>query len=132
MTLAFLTQLLISGLAVAALVGLAAWLGLPRDAGPLDDAKARRLLAEDYPDAPVQALWLSADGAGALARSGDEALILYRAGDGHVIRAAPWSSVAAGVVRNGRAVLKLDDVTAPRAAFRLADGASWPPVEFGG
>jgi len=130
MTLAFLTQLLISGLAVAALVGLAAWLGLPRDAGPLDEAKARRLLTEEFPDAPIDALWLAHDGGGALARSGDEALILYRAGDGHVIRSAPWSSVGAGVVRNGLAVLRLDDVTAPRAAFALSDGAPWPPAEL--
>jgi hypothetical protein len=130
MNTAFLTQLLISGAAIAALIGLSAWLGVPRDAGTLDEAKARRLLAEEFPEAPVHTLWLSADGGGALAKCGGEALIVYRAGDGHVIRSAPWSIVGAGVVNNGRAVLKLDDVTAPRAAFKLAEGASWPPTEL--
>jgi hypothetical protein len=132
MSPAFFIQLLISALAVAALVGLAAWLGVPREAPLLDDAHARRLLAEEFPDAAVGRLWVAADGASALGRAGDEALIVYRAGDGYVIRAAPWSSVASGVVRNGRAVLKLDDVAAPLARFALTDGATWPPRELAG
>ncbi len=127
MTAAFLIQLAVSALAVAALVGLAAWLGVPREAPVLDEAHARTLLAEEFPDADLGKLWIAADGLSALARSGDEALIVYRAGDGYVIRAAPWSAVQAGVVKGHRAILKLDDVAAPRAVFALAEGATWPP-----
>ena len=132
MTLAFLTQLLISGVAVAALVGLAAWLGVPRDAPKLDEDHARTLLAEEFPDALVGAMWVAPDGTSALARSGEDALIVYRAGDGYVIRSAPWSAVHAGTVRSGRAMLKLDDVAAPHARFTLDEGGAWPPQMFAG
>ena len=131
MTLAFLTQLLISGVAVAALVGLAAWLGVPRDAPKLDEDRARNLLAEEFPDASIGSVWAATDGASALAKFGEEALIVYRAGDGYVIRSAPWSAVRAGTVKDGRAVLKLDDVAAPRALFTLGENGSWPPQAFG-
>jgi hypothetical protein len=127
MSAAFLIQLLISAVAVAALVGLAAWLGVPRPAPALDEDHARALLAEEFPEADLGKLWIAADGMSALARSGEEGLIVYRAGDGYVIRSAPWSAVRDGVVKGDRAVLKLDDVAAPRAVFALPEGASWPP-----
>ncbi len=127
MSMAFLIQLLASALAVSALVGLAAWLGVPREAPLLDEAHARRLLAEEFPEADLQRLWVAPDGVSALARTGAAALIVYRAGDGYVIRSAPWSSVGAGAVKNGRATLTLDDVAAPRVRFTLPDGAAWPP-----
>ena len=121
-------QLLVSAVAVAALVGLTAWLGVPRAAPVLDEAHARTLLAEEFPDADLGRLWIASDGASALARAGEEALIVYRAGDGYVIRSAPWTSVEAGVVKDRRAILKLGDVAAPRAVFALPDGATWPPT----
>ena len=127
MNAAFFIQLLISAVAVAALVALAAWLGVPRDASTLDEARARALLAEDFPDADLGRLWIASDGAGALTRWGEEALIVYRAGDGYVVRAAPWASVEAGVVQGEQATFKLDDVAAPRAAFALGKNPSWPP-----
>jgi hypothetical protein len=130
MTLAFWIQLAISAIAVAALVGLVAWLGLPREAPPLDQSHARRLLADEFPDACPRMIWIAADGESALARSEDEALIVYRAGDGYVVRSAPWSRVLAAVVKNGRAMLKLDDAAAPSARFTLGDGAAWPPKDL--
>jgi hypothetical protein len=131
MSAGFLVQLLISGLAVAALVGLAAWLGVPRPAPLLDAACARVLLAEEYPDAMLDRLWIAPDGLSALARSRDEALIIYRSGDGYVIRSTPWTSVASSsAIRKGRAILQLNDVAAPRATFTLPDGAPWPPKDL--
>ena len=128
MSAAFLIQLLVSAVAVAALVGLTAWLGVPRAAPVLDKAHARALLADEFPDANLGRLWIAPDGAAALARVGEEALIVYRAGDGYVIRSAPWTSVESGVVSGGRAILKLGDVAAPRAIFALPDDSSWPPT----
>ena len=127
--MAFVLQFIGSLVALAAVVGLIAWLGSPREVGPLDAARARALLAEEFPNAQIGPIWIAADGLSAIARAGGEALIIYRAGDGHVIRAAPWSSVAAARLRNGRAVLRLDDVSAPRVGFATGD-APWPPQEL--
>jgi hypothetical protein len=95
MTAAFLVQLLVSALAIAGLVGLAAWLGIPRVAGAMDEDAARKALAEELPDRAIGTLWLSPDGRGAIAVEGDEALIVRRVGDGHVVQVAPLSSVRA-------------------------------------
>jgi hypothetical protein len=127
MTAAFLIQTLISLLALAGLVGLAAWLGSPRDKDPLTEERARALFAEDFPNTAIAAVWIASDGASALGRAGDEALIAYRVGDGFVLRSTPWSRLSHAVVANGRAVLKLDDVAAPKAVFNLGEGADWPP-----
>jgi hypothetical protein len=124
--MAFVVQFLGSLVAIAVLVGLVAGLGSPREAGPLDAARARALLAEAFPDAEIGPIWIAADGLGAIARAGDQGLILYRAGDGHVIRSAPWRAVAAATIRQGRAILRLDDVSAPQARFTVGDGP-WPP-----
>jgi hypothetical protein len=127
MTAAFLIQTLISLLALAGLVGLAAWLGLPRDKDPLKEERARALFAEDFPDTAVAAVWIAPDGASALGRAGDEALIAYRAGDGFVLRSIPWNRLSHATFANGRAMLKLDDVAAPKAIFDLGEGENWPP-----
>jgi len=127
MTAAFLIQTVISLLALAGLVGLAAWLGLPRDRDPLTVERARALFAEEFPDTAVAVVWIAPDGASALGRAGEEALIAYRAGDGFVLRSIPWSRLSRAVVVNGRAMLKLDDVAAPKATFNLGNGADWPP-----
>jgi hypothetical protein len=123
---ALLIQLLGSAAAVALLVGLAAWAGVPRPAPPLDPARARALLAEEFPDHPVQALWIAADQAGAVARSGDLALVLWRKGDGFVARAAPWAEALTGPVAHGRVRLRRVE-GAPRLAV---DDGAWPPPEL--
>ena len=127
---AFLIQTLISLLALAGLVGLAAWLGLPRDREPLTEMRVRTLFAEEFPDVRVSAVWIAADGKSALSRSDEEALIAYRVGDGFVLRSTSWSAISAAAIKDGRVSLKIDDVAAPRAAFALADGAPWPPQEL--
>ncbi len=124
---AYLVQLAASGAAVAALVALAAWLGIARPAGPLDEAAARALLAEEFPGRAVDALWVASDGAGALARSGALALVICRTGDGFAARQIPWEKALAASFREGRLSLNLGDVTAPRAIIALP---SWPPQDL--
>jgi hypothetical protein len=101
MTVAFLAQLLISALAVTGLVGLAAWLGVPRASGAMDEDSARRILMEELPDRTIGKLWLDPDGRGAIAVEGEAALIVRRLGDGHVVEVAPLSSLRASR-RSGR------------------------------
>jgi len=66
----FLFQLAGSTVAVGALVALAAWAKIARPAGPLDEVRARTLLAEEFPGRILDGLWVATDGAGALAKSG--------------------------------------------------------------
>jgi hypothetical protein len=123
---ALLIQLFGSAVAVALLVGFSAWARIARPTPPLDAEGARILLADEFPDDPVDALWIAADGAGLVARSGAMALVLWRKGDGYVARAAPWDEALAATVADGRVRLRLAD-GAPRLV--LGDGA-WPPPEL--
>lgn len=127
MNKAFLIQFAASGAAVAALVGLAAWARIARPAHPLDEVRARALLAEEFPGKPVEKLWVAVDGAGALARSGAAALVLVRVGDGYAARQIPWAQALAAAFKDGRISLDLSDVAAPRAVIALD---SWPPKDI--
>lgn len=127
MNQAFFIQLAVSGLAVAALVALAAWANIARPVPPLDEASARRLLAEEFPDRVLDGLWVAADGAGAVARSGAMALVVCRVGDGHVARQIPWAQALAASFKDGRVVIDLADVAAPRAVIALDP---WPPADL--
>jgi len=122
-----LIQLLGSGVAVSLLVALAAWARIPRATPPLDADGALALLAVEFPDDTVDALWIAADGAGLVARSGERALVAWRKGDGYVARDLPWSAALAAKAAHGFLILKTTD-GAPRLA--LKDGAAWPPPEF--
>jgi len=126
MNAAALIQLAISAAAVAALVGLAAWATRDRGAPPLDGATARRWLADEFPDLKIDGMWIDTDGKGALARSGEAALVLSRMGDGYVARKIAWSVAAQAPVKDGRLVLSLADFAAPRAVLALK---AWPPKD---
>jgi hypothetical protein len=123
---ALLIQLAGSAVAVALLVGLAAWARIARPTPPLDASIARALLAEEFPDDPVDAIWIAVDGAGLVARSGQTARVLWRKGDGYVARDAPWAHVLAARVEGGRLRLALADGS-PRLC--VSDDI-WPPAEF--
>ncbi|THD65196.1 hypothetical protein [Phenylobacterium sp.] len=127
MHLADLIQLAVSAAAVAAMVGLAAWATRGRGAPPLDEAQARRWLADEFPGARIEGLWIGADGLGALARSGETALVLSRIGDGYVARRIAWDAAASAQFRDGRLSLPLADFGAPRAELRLQ---AWPPGDL--
>ena len=124
---AFLVQVAASGAAVAALVGLAAWARIARPLDPLDEARARELLAEEFPGRRIEAVWVGIDGAGALAKSGAAALVLVRLGDGYAARQIPWAQAVATGFRSGQITLDLGDVAAPRAVIAFA---SWPPKDL--
>ncbi len=50
----------------------------------------------EFPEATaVDALWIAADGAGLVARSGDRALVAWRKGDGYVARDLAWTDALA-------------------------------------
>ena len=128
MTPAYLLQTLASLIAILLLAGLAWWARIARAAPDLDEDEARIRMAEEFPDHAIGPVWVSADHRSALSRSGDEALVLYRAGDGYVARSLPWAKLAQARAAKGVFALALGDITAPRARFALADGATWPPV----
>lgn len=123
---ALLIQLGGSVVAVALLVAVSAWLGAARPTTPLDAEAARALLADEFPDQKPTALWIAADGAGLIARDGDQALIIWLRGDGYVARDAAWSAVASLRPSNGRLSIRVGD---GRPVFAVADD-SWPPKEL--
>ncbi|WP_337188372.1 hypothetical protein [Phenylobacterium sp.] len=121
---AFFIQLALSAAAVGALVAIVAWAKIAKPVRPLDDHKARVLLAEEFPTRSIDAIWTASDGAGALAKSGGMALVLCRVGDGFAARQIPWPQAVSATFRNGRLHVNLDDIAAPAATIRLP---SWPP-----
>lgn len=123
---ALLIQLGGSVVAVALLVAFAAWMGVARATPPLEPGPARALLDVEFPDYRPDAVWVSADGAGVIAREGALALVLYRRGDGYVARDLPWSAIAALKPTNGRLAVKLSDA---RPVFAVNDDV-WPPKEL--
>ncbi len=123
---ALLIQLLGSAVAVSLLVAISAWARIPRATPPLDADGARALLAVEFPDERIDALWIAADGAALVARSGDRALDAWRKGDGYVARDLSWTAALAAKADKGFLVLKTAD-GAPRLA--LKDGA-WPPPQL--
>lgn len=127
MSQAYFIQLGASVAAVSILVALAAWARIARPVDPLTDAKARALLAEEFPGRTLDAVWVASDGAGALAKSGALALVVCRLGDGFVARQIPWAQALQASFRNGRLSVDLADVAAPRAVIALP---AWPPKEL--
>lgn len=127
MSLPDLIKLAVSALAVAAMVAIAAWARIARPTAPLDEAAARKLLAEEFPEHRVERLWLAADGRGVLAKAGEAALVASRLGDGYVARQLPWRQAAAARAKDGRLRLALGDVAAPRAVLAMD---AWPPTDL--
>ena len=124
---ALLIQLLSSVVAVGLLVGVAAWARIARSTPPLDAHEAQTLLAVEFPDDPVDALWIAADGAGLAARSGERVLVVWRRGDDYVARDLPWAAALTARPVNGLLTLKAADGVARLA---LRDGESWPPPQL--
>jgi hypothetical protein len=126
---AFFVQMALSATAVGLLVALAAWAKIARPVGPLDEHKARALLAEEFPTRTVEAVWIASDGCGALAKSNGLALVICRVGDGFALRQIPWPQAVAATFKNGKLSIDLRDVAAPTAVIALP---SWPPENLKG
>ena len=123
---ALLIQLGGSVVAVALLVAFAAWLGVARPTPALDAQAARDLLAVEFPDHTPSTVWIAADGAGLIARSNDEALVIWRRGDGYIAREAPWRDVSEVRPSKGRLRMQVGD---GRPVFAVTDDV-WPPKEL--
>lgn len=124
----YLLQFAVSAVAICVMAAVAAWARIPRPLAPLTEASARALIADELPDAAVEAVWVDAGGQAAVARAGEEGVVLFRVGDGYAVRQAPWAQVRAARAREGRLVIRLGDPGAPAAVFRL-DGAAVPFAE---
>ena len=124
---AFYVQLAASFAAVAVLVALAAWAKIAKPAGPLDEHRAREILALEFPARRLDAVWVASDGAGALARSGGLALVICQVGDGFAARQIPWAQAVSASFRNGRLCIDLADIAAPKATLTFP---SWPPKDL--
>jgi len=121
---AFFVQLAASAAAVGVLVAIAAWAKIAKPAAPLDDQRARALLAEEFPTRTIDAVWVASDGTGAVAKAGGMALVICQVGDGFAARQIPWAQAISSSFRNGRLSIDLSDIAAPKAIIALP---SWPP-----
>jgi hypothetical protein len=117
----------LSAVAVGVMVAVAAWARIARPSGPLDEARARQLLALEFPGRTIDGLWIAADGAGALARSQGLALVICAVGDGFAARQLPWAQAISSSFRDGRLCIDLSDVAAPKAVLAFA---AWPPKDL--
>lgn len=128
MSWGFVIQTAVSAVAIAGLVALAAWARIAAPRAPLDARAARAVLDEEFPDAAIDGLWIAADGKGALARAGDQALIVYLRGDDYVARSLAWTEVARARVEAGAVRLAFHDIAAPTARLALGANGPWPPT----
>jgi HAMP domain-containing protein len=122
-----LLRLAVSALLVAVMIGVAAWARIARPVAPLDEAAARELMAGEFPDLSPDYVWIAGDGAGAIGRAGDTALVIYRLGDSWVARSMPWRLALVAPVKRGRVLLKLRDPAAPMARLAVSGVTPWPP-----
>lgn len=120
----FVMRQVVSVVGVTILIALAWWAKIPRKLGQLDEARARGLLADEFPKADIETVWLAADGQGAIAKAGDEGLILTAMGDGYVARSARWADVQGATPKNGKLSIRLQDFAAPSIVVAMA---AWPP-----
>lgn len=126
----FATIIQIVSVAGVVVMIAAAWIArIPRPTAPLDEAGARTLLTVEFPGEPVDNLWIAAEGEGLVARSGQTALVIYRAGDGYVARSLPWDEAVAAPVRSGQVRFAFHDFAAPRARLSVSGINPWPPEE---
>ena len=125
----FIITQLVTLAIVGAIMGLVAWVNIPRATPPLDEAEVRRRLAEDFPQSPLDQIWIAMDGTGAVAKSGDLALLLFRMGDSYVSRSMAWSKALQAEAIKGRFWFKFNDFAAPKASLALAP--NWAKAAMG-
>jgi hypothetical protein len=123
----YLIQFAVSAVAIVVLALVAAWARIPRKVAPLDEAAARAVIADELPDTPIERVWVDAAGQAAVAKSGSEAVVLFRVGDGFAVREAPWSKLVKASAHDGRLLIRFGDPAAPAARFQLAPGATRAP-----
>ena len=117
---AYLIQFAVSAAAIVVLALVARWARIPRQVEPLNETSARALIADELPDLRVDRVWIDAAGETAVARAGDEGVVLFRVGDAFTVRTAPWAEITRTRVASGKALFRFDDPGCPSAAFKLA------------
>lgn len=122
-----LLQLAISAGLVVLMIAVAGWARIARPVAPLDEPAARALLAAEFPDSTPDFIWIAGDGAGAIARAGGDALVVYRLGDSWVARSMAWRRALEAPVQRGRVLLRLRDPAAPVARLTVSGVNPWPP-----
>lgn len=122
---AFWTQFAISFAAIGLMIALAAWARIARPQPALTPDQARKLMALDFPSFDLASVWIADDGHGAIARKGDQALLLFAVGDSYVTRILACSALSAAVVKDGQVRLNLNEFDAPMAQFAVS--GAWPP-----
>lgn len=128
MDLPYSIQFAVSAAAIIVLALVAWWARIPRQVAPLDEASARAVIADELPDLTIDAVWVDAARTTAVARAGDDGVVLFRVGDGFAVRELPWADIARPKVVDGRALFRFGDPGAPGAAFQLS-GATPPFAE---
>ena len=124
----YAAQFAVSAIAIVVLALVAWWAHIPRKVEPLTEASTRALIAEELPDLRIDRVWVDAAGETAVARAGEEGVVLFRVGDGYAVREVPWAEVSRCRLAKGAAVFRFNDPGCPSAAFRLA-GERLPFVE---
>lgn len=120
----FVMRQVVSVVGVTILIALAWWARIPRKLDQLDETRARALLADEFPKAVIETVWLAADGQGAIAKAGDDGLILTAMGDGYVARSTRWADLQGATPKNGKLSIRLKDFAAPSIVVAMA---AWPP-----
>lgn len=121
----FWTQFAISLTAIGLMIGLAAWAKIARPLVPLSTDQARALISLDFPTRPLGPVWIEDQGQGAIIRSEDLALVLFRFGDSYVSRAVKWDLLNTLSPSGGQVIVPLEEFEAPKAQFAVS--GAWPP-----
>jgi hypothetical protein len=128
-TLKYIITQLVTLAIVGGIIGLVAWVKIPRATPSLEEAEVKRRLAEDFPQTPLDQIWIAIDGDGAVARSGDLALLLFLMGDSYVSRSIAWSNAVQAEAIKGRFWFRFNDFAAPKASLALAP--NWTQAVMG-
>ena len=127
---AFWIRFAVSFAAIGLMIALAAWAKIARPQPGLTPEQARKLIVLDFPSARLSTLWIADDGHGAVAREGDQALLLFAVGDSYVTRVVAWSSLSDAQTKAGQVQLNLHEFDAPVAQFAVS--GAWPPAVLQG
>jgi hypothetical protein len=122
---AFWTQFAISFAAIGLMIALAAWAKIARPQPALTPDQARKLISLDFPTLDLDLVWIADDGRGAIARSGDQALLLFAVGDSYATRCVGWRTLSQAEAKAGQVRLDLHEFEAPMAKFAVS--GAWPP-----
>ena len=107
------------------MIALAAWAKIATPQPALTPEQASKLMALDFPAFEFGPIWIADDGHGAIARIGDQAVLLFAVGDSYVTRSVAWSTLSGAQTKASKVRLNLHEFDAPIAQFAIS--GAWPP-----